>query len=299
VGAAGKPVFPLIASGRAADVIDMDGTGVQETAGVASRPAEARGAAMGIVVLGPFRSGTSLVSQLLAELGVDFGPGEPLLGGDKYNPGGYFERGDVNHVNGRLLETAGRTFAEPGAPDTLAREADTGVFDEINCTWLGRGGRWGIKDPRMCATLLTWIEAGRIRREGLRIVQVKRDTEAVVRSAWRYPGVNHYFGGRIEEIREGVRRYESLAQWHVDHLGVPTFVLCYEELLAAPGRTVMQLGGFIGVDDRRLIRRAASGVGKRKAHLRRTVRRAHGRVMNLLRRAIGLGMEATRRSHPV
>jgi hypothetical protein len=239
----------------------------------------------GVVVLGPFRAGTSLVSQLLGVLGVEFGPPHELGQGDKFNPGGYFERPDVNHANGRLLETAGRTFAEPGDPATLMDDADVSVLDDAGVDWIPQSPCWGIKDPRMCATLSVWFDSGRLPREGLRIIHVKRSTEAVARSAERYPGVNHFFSGSFEEFCRGVRAYEALAQWQVDRLDVPTLILHYEELLAEPERIVSEMAQFVGVGDEEKIRLAASRVGKKKAQARLTgarIRRRLGRIVRSL-----------------
>ena len=227
------------------------------------------------------------MSQLRALLGVEFGPADELGRGDKFNPGGYYERPDVNHANGRLFETAGRSFAEPGDPATLIDDADVSVLDDAGVDWVAESACWGIKDPRMCATLSVWFESGRLPRDGLRIVHVKRGTEAVARSAQRYPGVNHFFTGSFEEFCRGVREYERLAQWQVDRVGVPTFVLHYEELIAEPERIVAGLAKFLGVEDRKKTRLAASKVGKKKAQARLTGARIRRKLGRIVRRLTG------------
>jgi hypothetical protein len=254
-----------------------------------ARPSALEAEGCGIIVLGSFRSGTSLVSQLLDRLGVDFGPRERLKSGDKFNPGGYFEHTDINHLNGRLVETAGRTFAEPGSPGTLASAADARVFDEIDLSWMDRTSRWGLKDPRLCATLATWVAAGRIDPARAKIVHVQREAEAVARSAVKYHGVNHYFGNSPEAIRRGVEEYARLAQWHVDHLHIDTFVVQYEALLAHPREVTAELARFIGVENRRLIRRAAAEVGKKRARFRLTARRVARRITRLVCGLTGMG----------
>jgi hypothetical protein len=236
----------------------------------------------GVIVLGSFRAGTSLVAQLLAGLGVDFGPADSLKRGDRFNPGGYFERTDINHLNGRLVETAGRTFSRPGSPGTLASAADPAVFDEVDLSWMDRVRCWGLKDPRLCATLASWVAAGRIDPRRAKIIHVKRDPEAVARSALRYPGVNHYFGNSPEAIRRGVEEYARLAQWHVDHLGIDTLTVQYEELVDRPREVTARMAHFVGVDSRRLIRRAAADVGKKKARFRLTARRIARRLTRLV-----------------
>ena len=93
--------------------------------------------------------------------------------------------------------------------------------------------------------------------------------------------VVNMFGSTTEE-------YARLARWHVDHLGIDTLTVRYEELLAHPRRVTADLAAFIGVSDKRLIRRAAADVGKRKAHFRLTARRITRRMARLGRGVLGL-----------
>ena len=221
----------------------------------------------GIIVLGVFRSGTSLVSQLLHHLGVDFGMDKRVIRGTRDNPGGTFEHRQINKINGRLLQSAGRTFAKPGPPVTLAEEADLRVLQRADLSWTEGETIWGLKDPRFCVTLAAWLEAGKIETERLQIVHVKRNTHSVAKSAYKYPNTNWYFNGSFEAIAEGVKKYQEFAQWHVDNLNLPTLVVQYEELLQKPEHIVAALARFIGVSDEKRIRRAASYVGKKKALL--------------------------------
>ena len=42
----------------------------------------------------------------------------------------------------------------------MAEKADERVFDIADMNWRMKSRFWGVKDPRLCATLLTWIERG-------------------------------------------------------------------------------------------------------------------------------------------
>lgn len=103
-----------------------------------------------VIVLGPYRSGTSLVSQVIETLGVDFGPNPERIATNRFNPGGYLERGDLNEINRRLITSAGRSLGDPGDPETLTRHADRTILDGVTFPWPAHKPLWGLKDPRFC-----------------------------------------------------------------------------------------------------------------------------------------------------
>jgi hypothetical protein len=249
----------------------------------ASGTTEPTNAMTGVVILGVWRSGTSLVGQVAAELGVDFGPEEGMGRTDQYNPGGYFERIDVVHLNARLLETAGRSFGNPGDPATLAKHADPGVWHEADLDWMKSAAVWGLKDPRMCATLNAWLSFGWMKPEGLRIVRVERDFDAIVRSAVRYPNVAKHYAHNEDAIRAGAHEFDRLAEWQLEHLDAPVHRLRYEDMIAEPRRQSERLAAFLDVHDQRMIRRAAGQIGKRKAQFRWL----EERVVRKLKRLVG------------
>ena len=166
----------------------------------------------GVIVLGVFRSGTSLVCQVLHELGVEFGLDLKEIRGNRNNSGGTFEHRQINQINHQLLRSASRSFAQPGSPSTLAQEADLTLLDEGDLSWIYGVQKWGLKDPRFRATLSAWIEAGKLKRDALNIVHGIRDTEAIARRAHKYPHTSKPFGGSFERIREGVTEYKRLAE---------------------------------------------------------------------------------------
>jgi hypothetical protein len=223
--------------------------------------------ATGIVVLGPYRSGTSVTAQVIAALGVDFGPKRYFVPATKFNPGGYFERVDINQANDRLIESAGQSQALPGDPRELAANADSKAFDIADMNWRSTSPFWGVKDPRMCATLLAWIEAGRIDRNLVRIIHVRRSLDAAVRSSMEYDSIRAFCDGTEIGVRKMLARYAELAQWHVETLGVPALSFDYERLIKDPTSVVQEMANFLGVADPARIRRASRIIGKGKGML--------------------------------
>jgi hypothetical protein len=218
----------------------------------------------GVIVLGPYRSGTSVTAQVLSALGVYFGPKRYFVPASHNNPGGFFERKDINRANELLLESAGQSMAYPGDPAELAKLANQHAFDAADLSWRNARHCWGIKDPRMCATLLAWIESGRIERNGLRIVHVRRNLEGSLRSSMTFSSIRNFCDGTEKGVRGMLARYAELAQWHVDSLGLPAFSFDYERLLKEPASVVQEISDFLQVANAARIRRATRIIGKGK-----------------------------------
>ncbi len=114
---------------------------------------------VGIMVLGMHRSGTSVVTNLLAELGCDLGG--PTIEGRPDNPRGYFEHPDVTAIHEELLRATGRAWSDPwpiadddlrGAAAGLARER----LEEVLRRDLLPHPLWALKDPRLCRLTRLW-----------------------------------------------------------------------------------------------------------------------------------------------
>jgi hypothetical protein len=242
--------------------------------------------ATGVIVLGPYRSGTSVTAQVLSALGVDFGPKRHFVPASRNNPGGFFERIDINQANEALLESAGESLGYPGDPREIAAKANICTLDGADMSWRRPGKYWGVKDPRLCATLLTWIESGRMERNNLRIIHVRRELEPAVRSSMIFASIRNFCDGTETGVRKMLARYAELAQWHIDTLNLPTLAFDYEQLLREPETVVRQLAEFLGVTSPAKIRRATRIIGKGKGtvalQIERYLIRAPRRLFYLL-----------------
>jgi hypothetical protein len=243
----------------------------------------------GVIVLGPYRSGTSVTAKVLSVLGVNFGPVTELVPPSPKNPGGFYERRDINAANTALIESAGATLADPGDPRELAQRADFATLQSANMSWTHKRGLWGIKDPRMCATLLAWVESGVLDRNSFRIVHVLRSIEPTVRSGLDFKAIREYCDGTEAGIRAMTERYIELADWHVKNLDVPSLEMSYEALIAQPDEIVGQLARFIGVDDTRRIHKATRVIGKDRGMQTAKLRRYLIRIVRRLKRILSGG----------
>jgi hypothetical protein len=142
-----------------------------------------------VVVLGMHRSGTSLLTSLLTELGVDLG--EKLLGADISNQAGYWEQDEICKVQDALLQKSGwRWTSATGATPLPAGWWKLPLVQPfkqqlltIVRTEIGQAkGVWGFKDPRTSRLLPLWQEIfAELRLEPIYLLAV-RNPAAVVES---------------------------------------------------------------------------------------------------------------------
>ena len=107
------------------------------------------------VVLGMHKSGTTLVSRLLHESGVEMGDFDYADG--TYESGHTYERASVRRLNDKLLDSAGK-YSIHIRPKPLSHcdiEIHTEVDDVIAELESGAGDV-GFKDPRTSLTYATW-----------------------------------------------------------------------------------------------------------------------------------------------
>ena len=136
---------------------------------------------MGVVVLGMHRSGTSMLTGLLATAyGYYTGEDEELIPPRYANAKGYFERFDIVRQNDRFLQEARKTMPwfngnilftplvivgyNADSQEMVNKTFDPDLTTAIN--FLNNRHAippnhttipWILKDPRMCITLRTWL----------------------------------------------------------------------------------------------------------------------------------------------
>ncbi|WP_188051942.1 hypothetical protein [Azospirillum sp. Sh1] len=156
------------------------------------RPEILKSGAVGFVVLGMHRSGTSALAGWFAKRGVC--RGDRFIGADDGNPDGYWEHEELVTINERLLAAAGGGWdtvdvAVPensqAADGALSKRAQAFLSD------LGRDRRlWFLKDPRLCRTLSFWIPRLEALPARIKYLHVVRDPWSVARSLARRDGLS-------------------------------------------------------------------------------------------------------------
>jgi LPS sulfotransferase NodH len=201
------------------------------------------------VVLGPFRSGTSLVARLLATLGADAGPPEELFEPSEWNPAGYIQRPDITAFNKALLVAAGGTDGAPPSAEAIAAAANPEMFAGLDLRWLRAAPVSVIKDPRFCFTLLAWLRHGAFGDRDVRLVLTSRAAPEMIRSALSHYDVKHYCGNTPEGARRTLAAYAAGAEWHAINLDRPVMRLTYEMLDRQPAVAVEEIAAFMEVSD--------------------------------------------------
>ena len=136
-----------------------------------------------VIVIGMHRSGTSITSKILQELGVSMG----------FHIGNNFESAHFLHRNMVMFDLANATWDNPGNLAQCFRHkkwlnaftlvASQGMRNEgrFKCDSHGNPGNhgcWGFKDPRTSFTLPVWLQL----YPNAKIINVVRNPSAVCRS---------------------------------------------------------------------------------------------------------------------
>jgi len=141
-----------------------------------------------VVVLGPHRSGTSLVASILNSIGVNMGDRFRLA--DEFNPTGYCEDLDFKELNQAMLKYCGCTWHEPPSQEQLAGacvhfEKDMHRLLFRKCTQqehIRREYMWGWKDPRQCLVMGCYDYWLYQMERDVKYVVVERNVDAIVSS---------------------------------------------------------------------------------------------------------------------
>lgn len=196
----------------------------------------------GAFVLGPSRSGTSVLTNVLHQLGLALPqPGDLYTGLD--NPDGHWESRTVIALNDRLLNVRDASWGLPPRVGAFRLEADdVREFGPDFATAFGRAfphGPWVCKDPRLSFTAPFWRAALGVRP--INVLAVRHPSEVAASLA-----------------RDGVPTAHALAMWErymlaaLDSvLAEPVILVSFEDLLRNPDDTVRELSDHLtalGVD---------------------------------------------------
>jgi hypothetical protein len=129
-----------------------------------------------ILVLGSHRSGTSLVTGLLAASGMTVG--RDVLEAAPDNPKGFFESEPVWRAHEGILAAVGRDWTRPPATLPVDR-LDVGPLTAAVASLQEQAThRWGVKDPRTLFLLEAWMQV--VPR--VQLIGVVRDPHAIAAS---------------------------------------------------------------------------------------------------------------------
>ncbi len=190
-----------------------------------------------VVVLGSGRSGTSVTTQALVELGVRFNY-DPSHRSDQ-NPEGMFEDEFIVAAHKRLFSEAqlprDLPLPEGWTASPVARSLSTELEDYVAGEF-GTTALWGFKDPRTSSLLPLWKRIFNRRRVLPRYVLCVRDPSAVVASQM----MNYQTPQTDAELTWLSRNLAALQD-----TGLDCFILHYERLIAEPERVLGALAEHV------------------------------------------------------
>ena len=203
---------------------------------------------LAVLVLGMHRSGTSLATEILQELGLWIGPAQALIGASDGNPRGHFELLAGVEFDNEVLRQAGGTWDDPppmSSIDALAATARPAVD-----VWFEGQARVAFKDPRLCLTLPVWMPA--LAAYDVRIVHLFRDPDAVARSlvtrneALDVPASRFAKGEMTMADAFALwGEYHSRACGYADQFGIARLPVWYDALVEAPATQVRRIAAFV------------------------------------------------------
>jgi glycosyltransferase involved in cell wall biosynthesis len=186
-----------------------------------------------ILVVGPPRSGTSAVANVISKLGVSFGDPAKFVDPEqqKHNPI-FFELSSLNRINDEIFQYFSKNWSDF---DWMPDKSD---FSEIICSRFesairdfienefGNSESIGLKDPRFCYTLPLWETVLTSMGFNLIYVLVRRSASSV------------FLSNQVVNQRPASTNFRLVAQSHILAArfvqSQPFISVFYEELLRNP-----------------------------------------------------------------
>lgn len=188
----------------------------------------------GVVVFGMHRSGTSAVTKMLIDLGLDPGSPSTLLGATAANPLGHFEPRVQALAHEALLNQLGRYWhCPPTALEAYLQPRFAGAREELahmaNAQFPARG--WVFKEPRLC---VLWQLYAPMFSQPPAAVLIVRDPVEVATSLQTRDRMSPGHGLALWELYNLAALRQLRGARHVT-------VVSYSELLARPRQTANRL----------------------------------------------------------
>jgi Skp family chaperone for outer membrane proteins len=211
-----------------------------------------------VAVVGTYRSGTSVVTSIVHELGLPVCAAGDLMAANEFNPDGYWESVSVSAFADRVLrERLNADWTSPPPPDPWDEPLLAEVADEGRRALLATHPPppfvW--KDTRSCVLLPLWRRA---LADRMAVVLVHRHPLATARSLQRRDGL---------PIVHGLALWERCYRSALGALtGLPVLVMSHAELVADPTTQVRAMRAFLseqGLPLRRGPVAAVAGVVRR------------------------------------
>jgi GT2 family glycosyltransferase len=204
-------------------------------------PGPRAAAARSVLVVGPHRCGTSMVTRALELLGVGLGPAAALMNPQADNPLGFFEHRELSRWSDDLLQALGGTWDEPPAlaPGWENDPAVDELLDRARSLVerdLAGEERWAFKDPRTSLLLPVWR---RLAPNSAVLICLRHPLDAA-RSLQQREGFDVAHGTRLWAV--------YLAFAILGAQGAPRAFTRFERSFEDPAGELRRLGGWLGLE---------------------------------------------------
>ncbi|MDO0946707.1 sulfotransferase family protein [Chromohalobacter israelensis] len=196
-----------------------------------------------VTVLGSGRSGTSLLMQVLCELGMSVSGGS-MVQASGANPEGFFEDSEIVDIHKSLLNKLDATAISPLPLNWHKRAAALNAQKHLTQIIQKRlrqaeGEVWGFKDPRTNNFMSLWVRL--FNQPGLnpRYILAVRDPSAVLGSLREHGSPNDSFS-ELVWLRRNVEALHYTAG--------NCFIVHYEDWFERPEEVVRGLLAYTGLD---------------------------------------------------
>ena len=196
------------------------------------------------VVLGMHRSGTSLVSNILGDMGVDMG--DNMLGANTSNPYGHYEDMTYLALNDKFLKECMGSWDKPPSKK---------VIDEKLPDFRGRAKKriesnvkkkyWGWKDPR---TVLTLDLYKPYLTNPIYIVVYRNPTDVVASLLERDKNLKKASKDKKNEYFVLLDDYYRRLKNHIREFDGPILKVRYESVSSDPTRFARKLSKITGIN---------------------------------------------------
>lgn len=193
-----------------------------------------------VVVLGSGRSGTSLLMQVLARMGMRLSP--ELISGREDNPDGFFEDAAIVRIQAGLLRNLDAWPFHPLPPDWLSRPATGAAAQALQGVVQNRLGvadaTWGFKDPRSATFLPLWRHVFAVEHVEPAYLLALREPGSIIRSFMRAYATTAQTAERVWLERTCDALEYTAADCHLVH---------YEDWFSRPGEVLADLADCTGL----------------------------------------------------
>lgn len=191
-----------------------------------------------VFVLGMHRSGTSVFTRLISDLGVFIG--ENLIVENDDNPTGYYEDAFLLETNRTILKryTSDPEYGIPDIHTTLKfKKNEIHALNNYFSLFPDKTGQWGVKDPRLCLTFPMWQNYLNKKRISCRAILTLRNPLEVARSLNKR-GISEEYG-LLLWFMFNFRALNSIKN-------TKTCFVKYNDLFLDPAKTISKVSKFIG-----------------------------------------------------